>query len=58
MSYDLSIFKPALDASGQNHVYKYWNELSDDEKGKFFNELDCLPIDRLNDAYKDALKVR
>ncbi|KAM7539562.1 hypothetical protein Aperf_G00000020648 [Anoplocephala perfoliata] len=54
---DVSQVKPFLDAYGQSHLYKYWNELSDGDKRRYFNELVSLNLDRINSAYENALKT-
>lgn len=49
---DISQIKPALDAHGQSHLYKYWDELSDEDKNRYFNEIVSIKLGRVNSAYK------
>ena len=49
---DLREVKSALDAGGQSHLYKYWNDLSSEDKKRYLKELVSLKLDRINDAYK------
>eukprot|EP00108_Taenia_solium_P006843 TsM_000171700 transcript=TsM_000171700 gene=TsM_000171700 len=57
MSADILLIKPELDANGQSHLYKYWEELSLEEKERYFRELLTLNLDRITSAYKAALKL-
>lgn len=49
---DISLVKPNLDAYGQSHLYKFWDELSDEDKSHYFKELVSLNLDRIDSAYK------
>lgn len=51
MSADILLIKSELDASGQSHLYKYWEGLSLEEKEHYFRELLALNLDRITSAY-------
>ncbi|VDO02043.1 unnamed protein product [Rodentolepis nana] len=54
---DISQVKPLLDVNGQSHLYKFWDDISDGDKGHYFDELVSLNLDRINSAYKKKVAV-
>ncbi|KAJ4485771.1 nucleotide-diphospho-sugar transferase [Lentinula aciculospora] len=43
------------EAAGQDHVLKFWPQLTDSEKASLLEQLDALDIERVNRIYKKAV---
>lgn len=45
-------------ANGQSHVFKYFEELNEEEKQSFVDQLKAIPIDELEDLFKQATQEK
>lgn len=50
--------KERFEAQGQDHVFKFFDGLSDSEKSGFLEQLEKVPIDNLNSFFLEATKEK
>lgn len=52
---DIEKLRARLTQHGQEHVLRFWAELSDTERRSLYDELDGLDLARLNEAFKECM---
>ena len=49
--------KTRFNKAGQEHVFTFWDKLSDGERGSLLDQLESIDIDRVNDIYTTAVRA-
>jgi UDP-N-acetylglucosamine/UDP-N-acetylgalactosamine diphosphorylase len=53
---DIVKLRKKYDAAGQSHVFRFWDDLSPQDQGKYLSQLTNLDVERVNQVYKTAIE--
>jgi UDP-N-acetylglucosamine/UDP-N-acetylgalactosamine diphosphorylase len=53
---DIVALRKRYNAADQSHVFRFWDDLSPQDQGKYLTQLTNLNVERVNDVYKTAIE--
>lgn len=53
---DIVKLRKRYDEAGQSHVFRFWDDLSPQDQGKYLVQLTNLDVERVNQVYKTAIQ--